>query len=148
MGKNYRQFEKGTVMKLIDIIKENLTFNKNSYDMFVDGYKYLVLCRKTVSNSIIKQKQERKRSEKRIKEAIDKREKKKDGSLWSQSDLYNVNFSHNIWNKQYIGYLKRVQQLESDWLQLLSDVGVEMFSGDDVEEIELLVPRADTPVGK
>ena len=128
------------VMKLLNIIKESIY---PSSKLMMMSYENLVSSRRNLQRCILVSRKEYLEKQNRLSARIEKRVKNKDGSLPTQIDSFDNRTSYTITNQKNIQVLRRLQELETDVMNLLNGRGVDVFDVDDFEEEVILVPKKD-----
>ena len=107
------------------------------------SYENLVSSRRNLQRCILVSRKEYLEKQNRLSARIEKRVKNEDGSLPTQIDSFDNRTSYTITNQKNIQVLRRLQELETDVMNLLNGRGVDVFDVDDFEEEVILVPKKD-----
>ena len=123
------------------LMKKLKSSGYGSFDTFSLAYKHLVITRKCVMRSMLLSKQEKAQKIAKIEDQIEKRVKDKDGNLINPNLIPDIQSNHWYWMRRYNQFLRKLQELEADWYDLLASRGVNVLTADDVEEVEFLAPK-------
>ena len=64
-----------------------------------------------------------------------------DGSTVNPLVMDGVKRDYWFYDNRLIGFLKRVQQLETEWFSLLSLRGLDLLTDEDIESVEVYFPK-------
>ena len=64
-----------------------------------------------------------------------------DGSTVNPLVIDGVKRDYWFYDNRLIGFLKRVQQLETEWFSLLSLRGLDLLTDEDIESVEVYFPK-------
>ena len=136
-------------MKLSVLLKESNPIQKvlnklkgqSSWDYFSHSYQHLVTVRRMLERSLIQSKKERSNRVKELEQMERDRTQLPDGSTVNPLVIDGVKRDYWFYDKRIIGFLKRVQQLETEWFSLLSLRGLDLLTDEDIESVEVYFPK-------
>tara|TARA_B100000424_G_C22933464_1_gene496617 strand:+ start:265 stop:567 length:303 start_codon:yes stop_codon:yes gene_type:complete len=94
-----------------------------------------------LERSLIQSKKERSNRVKELEQMERDRTQLPDGSTVNPLVIDGVKRDYWFYDNRLIGFLKRVQQLETEWFSLLSLRGLDLLTDEDIESVEVYFPK-------
>ena len=125
-------------MKLLRLLKESLS---PSQDRMKKSYDDLVSSRRNLTSSILLSRKEYDDKYGDLSNKIKNRKRKGKGTIYSPTDLNSLQLSYRVSNEKNFQILRKVNELETDVMDLLNSRGVVVFDQDDFDEENVFIPR-------